>query len=571
MFGPYFPPEPGLFLDGAWQGIAAEALPRSRLREGIGRSHLTVSTGSAEAQRYFDQGLNLLHAAELCEARRAFAEAARQDPGLAMAHWGLALSLGPGRRHAAAKAQALASARGLSEHASDLEQRLIVAATHLVEKGPYNGRNGFVRELEALIEFYPAQDVEARLFLAGFLMDGYELDGRPGLGHPYAQSLLRELLRSHPDHVGVHHAWVHSVLEGRRPEQGLHSARRIVELAPGSGRLLQSAARLLMRSGAHAEAMAALRASLAADDALLQSEGLSPRAAPGAFDTLRLLVLACADAGLYREAQGWGAKLRARAEAAGMEPAAAVFVAGTLAQLHLRFGFLKAAADVPLALDDSAPLAARGFRDGLRAYTHGLVALEAGRLEEAQRCRLQLEALHATLSEAPKSEEGLCPRDVGRVTDLACVELEGALELRRGDLGRAEACAVHALRRERRLRRAEPPAFSRPALELLTRTAVRGARWAKARETVEALVQERPGCGHARFLLADVLARSGAGPEATTAFAAFLSLWPQADELLPELKRARAFVEAREGAAAAQEPHPELAGTGVAATRARVH
>ena len=58
-------------------------------------------------------------------------------------------------------------------------------------------------------------------------------------------------------------------------------------------------------------------------------------------------------------------------------------------------------------------------------------------------------------------------------------------------------------------------------------------------------MQERPGCGHARFLLADVLARSGAAPEAATAFSAFLSLWPQADEPLPELQRARAFVESR--------------------------
>ena len=552
MFGPYFPPEPGLFLDGAWAGVPEDSLPRPQLREGIGRAHLAVSTGHPGAQAYFDQGLNLLHAGEHPEARRAFVEASRLDPSLAMAHWGVALAYGPGRRSAAAKAQALTRARALSERASDLEQRFIVAATHVVEKGPYNGRNGFVRELEALIEFYPGQDVEARLFLASFLLDGYELDGRPGMGHPYAQSLLRELLHAHPDHAGVHHAWVHSVLEGRRPERGLDSARRLLQLAPGSPAALLSAARLLIRAGAHAEAMAALRASLEAADALIKGEGLSPRGAPSAFDTLRLLVEACADAGAYREAQGWAAQLRARVEAAGAEPAAAVFSAGCLAQLHLRFGFLKAAADVPLSLDDSAPLAARGYRDGLRAYTQGLVALEAGKLDEAQRCRAALDALHPVLSEAPKAEEGLCPRDVGRVTDLAGVELEGALELRRADLGRAEACAVHALRRERRLRRAEPPAFSRPALELLARTAMRGARWAKARELAEALVSERPGCGHARFLLGDVLARSGATQDAVTAFTAFTALWPQADEHLPELQRARLFLDNRALPAAEQ-------------------
>ena len=81
-------------------------------------------------------------------------------------------------------------------------------------------------------------------------------------------------------------------------------------------------------------------------------------------------------------------------------------------------------------------------------------------------------------------------------------------------------------------------------------------------------MQERPGCGHARFLLADVLARSGAGPEATTAFTAFLSLWPQADEPLPEIKRARAFVEAREVTVRGEVAHPALTEPD---SRTRVH
>ena len=41
------------------------------------------------------QGLNLAYAFNHAEARRAFREAARLDPNLAMAYWGQALVLGP--------------------------------------------------------------------------------------------------------------------------------------------------------------------------------------------------------------------------------------------------------------------------------------------------------------------------------------------------------------------------------------------------------------------------------------------------------------------------------------------
>ena len=42
-----------------------------------------------------NQGLNLAYAFNHAEARRAFREAARLDPNLAMAYWGQALVLGP--------------------------------------------------------------------------------------------------------------------------------------------------------------------------------------------------------------------------------------------------------------------------------------------------------------------------------------------------------------------------------------------------------------------------------------------------------------------------------------------
>src|SRR6267378_1931205 len=64
-------------------------MPSPALLSGIGESHLKITTKSAKAQSYFDQGLNLLHCFWDFEAHRAFKEAARLDPNAAMAYWGM--------------------------------------------------------------------------------------------------------------------------------------------------------------------------------------------------------------------------------------------------------------------------------------------------------------------------------------------------------------------------------------------------------------------------------------------------------------------------------------------------
>src|SRR5688572_32736020 len=62
---------------------------------GLGTIHMAVTTDVPKAQSFFNQGIRLLYAFNHQEARRAFQEAARLDPRLSMAHWGIALTLAP--------------------------------------------------------------------------------------------------------------------------------------------------------------------------------------------------------------------------------------------------------------------------------------------------------------------------------------------------------------------------------------------------------------------------------------------------------------------------------------------
>ena len=76
----------------------AQASPTGALAprlQNLGAHAFPVSTRNGQAQAFMSQGLNLAYAFNHAEARRAFREAARLDPDLAMAYWGQALVLGP--------------------------------------------------------------------------------------------------------------------------------------------------------------------------------------------------------------------------------------------------------------------------------------------------------------------------------------------------------------------------------------------------------------------------------------------------------------------------------------------
>ncbi|MFY9341499.1 MAG: hypothetical protein WAT39_03340, partial [Planctomycetota bacterium] len=57
--------------------------------------HRAVTTSSAEAQRFFDQGLVLCFGFNHEEAIRCFDHAIELDPQCAMAQWGKAFAIGP--------------------------------------------------------------------------------------------------------------------------------------------------------------------------------------------------------------------------------------------------------------------------------------------------------------------------------------------------------------------------------------------------------------------------------------------------------------------------------------------
>src|SRR5260370_30721256 len=72
-------------------GFAQEHAAKGKavtLMAGLGNWRHPVSTTTAQAQAFFDQGLRLIYAFNHDEAARSFQHAAEVDPELAMAYWG---------------------------------------------------------------------------------------------------------------------------------------------------------------------------------------------------------------------------------------------------------------------------------------------------------------------------------------------------------------------------------------------------------------------------------------------------------------------------------------------------
>src|SRR5688572_5098253 len=81
--------------DTAQAPAPAAGQPLAPRLQNLGVHTFKVSTKNGRAQLFINQGMNLAFGFNHAEAARAFAEAARLEPGLAMAYWGHALVLGP--------------------------------------------------------------------------------------------------------------------------------------------------------------------------------------------------------------------------------------------------------------------------------------------------------------------------------------------------------------------------------------------------------------------------------------------------------------------------------------------
>src|SRR5215471_520277 len=235
----------------------------AELIQGMGDVRHPVTTSNAEAQRFLNQGLALVYGFNHEEAVKSFKRAAELDPQLAMAHWGVALSLGPNinspvdaEREKAAY-QAIQKARALASKASESEKAYIEALSKRYSNDP----KADLRKLDVdyknamadLVRRYP-DDLDAATLYAESIMDlnpwhFWSKDGKPAEGTEEMVSVLESVLRRNPDHIGANHYYIHAVEASPHPEWALPSAQKLKVLAPAAGHLVHMPAHIDIRSG----------------------------------------------------------------------------------------------------------------------------------------------------------------------------------------------------------------------------------------------------------------------------------------------------------------------------------
>jgi peroxiredoxin len=191
-------------------GDAFNEGPRQKayLMDGTGKVSFPISTVSAQAQKFFNQGVGQLHGFWYFEAERSFRQVAALDTNCAAAYWGMAMANVNNLKRGG---EFIKVATKLKAKATQREGLWIDAlATYYnrddKKKDDKERRRQYVLDLEKISKSYP-QDIEAKAFLALQLWDNSS-KGIAITNRAKVDALLNEVLASEPMHP-VHHYRIH--------------------------------------------------------------------------------------------------------------------------------------------------------------------------------------------------------------------------------------------------------------------------------------------------------------------------------------------------------------------------
>ncbi|MEX5576395.1 hypothetical protein [Pseudophaeobacter sp. A-200-2] len=232
----------------------------------LGTYSCPVTTGSAKAQLWFDRGLIWTYGYNHQEAATCFRRALSEDPGCAMAHWGLAYASGPNYNmpwelhDPATRAEVLATAYDATQSAlahaegcTPAERALIAALTaRYPQRTPADDMHAwdhdFADSMRAAFAKVPDNldlrcvYVESLLNLTPWNMWDLKT-GLPaeGAATTEAQQVLEDAFDSLPGamtHPGLLHLYVHLMEMSPTPEKALKAGDVLRDLVPDAGHLV---------------------------------------------------------------------------------------------------------------------------------------------------------------------------------------------------------------------------------------------------------------------------------------------------------------------------------------------
>jgi len=527
-----------LLLAGCSAGVPRQGRsePAAQLFEGLGTHHRPVTTSSPLAQRYFDQGLIWSYAFNHDEAIRSFGEAARLDPGCAMAFWGIALCNGPHINNptvpperSRAAWEALNQARALKAGAGEVEQALIEAlSARYADPPPADRRRldeAYAAAMERVHRRFP-DDADVAVLFAEALMDLQPWDlwtpaGQPKGATPHILSVLEKALVLSPSHPGACHLYIHAVEAGPHPEKADAAADVLRTAVPLAGHLVHMPAHIDVQRGRWALAADQNRAAIQADR---RYRALSPR--HGFYHVYmahnhHFLAFAA-----MMEGDRGSALQAARDMIAGvpddfLRQQPALIDPYMMIELDVlkRFGRWD---DI---LARPRPPTNLPITTAFWHYARGIALAAKGRVPEARR---EQQTFRAAAAKVP-ADAVMAINPAHRVLAVAEQVLAGEIALAERRFDEAIASLRQAVRLEDDLLYMEPPEWIQPARHTLGAVLIAAGRHAEAETVYREDLQRWPENGWSLQGLARCLRARHADAEASRVEARFRKAWSRAD------------------------------------------
>jgi tetratricopeptide (TPR) repeat protein len=540
----------------------AQALLPAKLLPGMGTiMDFAVTTKSEDARKFFLQGLAQIHSFWFTESERSCAQAAAIDPGMAMAHWCIALSAasdyrpafqllrngnggGGGRGNAAADSgdtvqrttngaavnpqirarEAIAKAMTLRDTVTPRERMYIESQAARRAAGPKDQADAaYIAGLRKLVAAYP-DDLHAKSMLGLAIDNGFDPVTREPREHTMeAIGLLTEVVKKDDANFGAHHYLIHAWEGSKTPQNAWNDCERYPALVPNIPHALHMPGHIYAQSDKIPEAVAAFSAARENELKWINADTLYPTGHHG--HNVHFLIHSLNLSGRYQDSMGQVQHLVSFKE--NPRERSGNNQLGPYRQGY--FGLIKTVVRFEKwneILDGkTVPVYDKPEQNAWRHWAMGLAYAAKGDMEKAK----------STLADMQKDLESA----TGEPLKIGAVELEATIAARGGDKKKGYELFRKAADREAAMLYTEPPSYPRPVVEGWANVAAAIGDTATAEQEYNEALTREPGSGRAYFGLAAAQSALGKNADAASARAKAVKAWANADKDLPQLQTTR--------------------------------
>ena len=520
---------------------------------GSGSYSRAISTDSAEAQAFFDQGLRFSWGFYFPESIASHQQAAKLDPSSPMPWWGMAQAMGPNPNSRYARLpddpkgegkKAIDRAVALIDNATPIEQELITALAILYDKQRYpddaERDQAYLAAARSLHSRYPEDPDVGALYAAAYMSIGrwdyWDADGNPKSETAPVAAALEQVLETTPGHPGANHLYIHLLEASLEPERALPAADRLEATMPIAGHVVHMPAHIYVRVGQYDKAISNNQRSQKVDKQFAQYWGDLPLPNLGTYPlshrihaahAIDFIRYAATVQGNYADA------IEAANKSAAFVTQATVDHRGGQKRVSGPWLVNRIFGKWDKIISHTPAYTGRPYLDGIWSYTLGGAYVAVGDIDKARAESKKL----STLANAPNADEyrvGATPASA--VLKLAAKSLEGEIHQASGDLEAAIAAFQAAVAIEDQNNYTEPPDWAQPVRHYLGAALIDAGKAKEAEAVYRRDLRWNQNNGWSLYGLMQSLEMQGKSVEAAQIQKQFSLAWANSDI---ELTRSR--------------------------------